>query len=567
MVEDDPVLERLMGPGGLFEVREAVVDGRPVRVFSSAPGSLAHFIDRGRANGAATFLVEAGERLSFEAYFDQVDRFAACLSARSDCPAGSVVALAARNSAAWMVAFSAIVLSGRIPALINSRGSTLSMMAAIEDAGATLLVSDKKRLVQLDAAGCRLGAICLDPEAGPVDALTLPQVMRHAPERPSAPVVDEGDVAVLMYTSGTTGRAKAAALSHRSMVLGVMNTQLARRAILERMADAHGLDAEAMITHMPQASSLLIFPLFHTSGCSALFLTSLVNGDKLVLLPRWDVQLAFTAIEEEKITAMTAVPTMLWDILNAPDRAAYNLSSLRAFSSGGQAIPQTLLASLRAAYPDAVFGTGYGMTEVNGSVAQAVGEDFLSRPDAAGKIVPMADVMVVDEEGRPLPDGQAGELWVRSASLMNGYWLKGQISSPFRPGGWYATGDIGRVDPQGYVRIIDRKTDMVISGGENIYCAEVEQALADIPHVRELAAFGVPDERLGESLVVAVVSSIPAGEISAAVNLRAEQALAPYRRPRAIHVRTVPLPRNAMDKVEKHKLRDEFLMQFGKGNR
>lgn len=178
----------------------------------------------------------------------------------------------------------------------------------------------------------------------------------------------------------------------------------------------------------------------------------------------------------------------------------------------------------------------------------------------------MADVQVVDEQGNKLPTGQVGELWVLSATLMNGYWLKGAISRPFRAGGWYATGDIGRVDEDGFIYIIDRKTDMVISGGENIYCAEVEQALAGAPHISELAAFGVPDERLGESLVVTVVSSAPPDLVREAVQHRAEQALPLYRRPRAIHIQTEPLPRNAMDKVEKHRVREAFLARLEEGH-
>lgn len=558
-IEKDPVVSRLMGAGGVFETRTAELDGFSVRVFTAAPDTLAEFISRGRANGAATFIVETGQRLTFDDYFARVDRLAAHLAGRADCPPGSVVALAARNSANWMVAFSAIILAGRIPALINSRGNAASMLAAVEDGGAGLLIADAKRHQQLTEIGCDLPVICLDDEAAYPGALHLSDLLRDEPVQLPFPEASADDVAVLMYTSGTTGRAKAAALSHRSMVLGVMNTQLARRAILERMADAHGMDVEAMIAHMPQASSLLIFPLFHTSGCSALFLTSLVNGDKLVLLPRWNVTTAFKAIEAEKVTAMTAVPTMLWDMLNAPDRSQHDLSSLRAFSSGGQAIPADLLNGLRDVFPGAMFGTGYGMTEVNGSIGQAVGEEFLSRPAAAGRLLPMADICVVDEDERSLPLGETGEIWVRSASLMKGYWLKGRINRPFRPGGWYATGDIGRVDEDGYIYIVDRKTDMVISGGENIYCAEVEQALKSAPHVSEVAAFGVPDERLGESLVVAVVSDDPAERVIEAVQHQAEQALPAYRRPRAIHVRRLPLPRNAMDKVVKNEVRADYL--------
>lgn len=558
-IKYDPILETLMGPGGAFEVVDAQVDGRTVRVFSSAPQALSTFINQGRVHADKTFIVEPGLRLTFGEYFERVDALSAHLMSREDCPQGSVVALAARNSAAWMIAFSAIVLSGRIPALINSRSLGPTMRAAIEDGDAHLLIADEKRLAQLREAGCDVAAISLDGEGLSAPDLSLKDLLATEPTGEGGPTGQAEDLAVLMYTSGTTGRAKAAALSNRSMVLGVMNTLLARRAILEPMAAAYNIELAVLESQMPQGSSLLIFPLFHTSGCSALFLTSLLNGDKLVLLPRWEFTEAFQAIQDEKVTSMTAVPTMLWDLLNAPNRGDFDLSSLRSFSSGGQAIPMPLLNSLREAYPEGVLGTGYGMTEANGSVAQAIGEEFLSRPDAAGRVLPMADVKVVDESEQDLPQGQVGELWVRSATLMNGYKLGDKINTPFKDGGWYATGDIGRVDEEGYVYIIDRKTDMVISGGENIYCAEVEKALSGIDGVSELAAFGIPDDRLGEVVVLAVVSDRPADEIGRAIAAKATSSLATYQQPKDIHVRDEKLPRNAMDKVEKNRVRQDYL--------
>jgi len=558
-IKYDPILETLMGPGGAFEVADAEIDGRTVRVFSGAPETLSSFINQGRAHADKTFIVEPGLRLTFSEYYDRVDQFAAHLKAREECPPGSVVALAARNSAAWMIAFSAIVLSGRIPALINSRSLGATMQAALEDGDAQVLVADEKRLSQLRDAGCQLPAISLDGKGGGAADIALGELLQSTSSRPVSELEgNAGDVAVLMYTSGTTGRAKAAALSNRSMVLGVMNVLMARRAILERMAAAYNIELSLLQSQMPQGSSLLIFPLFHTSGCSALFLSSLLNGDKLVLLPRWEITEAFRAIEEEKVTAMTAVPTMLWDILKAPNRADFDLSSLRSFSSGGQAIPIPLLNSLREAYPEGVFGTGYGMTEVNGSVGQAIGEEFLSRPDAAGRVLPMADIKVVDENEQDLPQGSVGELWVRSATLMNGYKLGKEINRPFKDGGWYATGDIGRVDEEGYIYIVDRKTDMVISGGENIYCAEVEQALSGVDGVKELAAFGVPDDRLGEKVILAVVSEMPAEKIGRAIADKANKNLATYKQPKDIHVRSEALPRNAMDKIEKHRVREDY---------
>lgn len=555
----DQILDSLLGPGGAFETRDTVIDGRTVRVFADAPESLAEFIQQGRKHGDETFIVESGNRITFNTYFEHVDRLASHLNKILEGSDRNVVALASRNNANWMIAFSAIVLSGAIPALINSRGTGENMKAAIDDGSANLLLADTQRLNALREAGCELSAICLDNISPEPNTLTLEEAISNSEIDYKVQIANKNDVAVLMYTSGTTGRAKAAALSNLSMVLGVMNTLLARRAIMERMAQAYNIEMSILLSQLPQGSSLLVFPLFHTSGCSALFLSSLVNGDKLVLLPRWDITNAFRVIENENVTSMTAVPAMLWDFINAPNRMEFDLSSLRSFSSGGQGIPSPLLSKLRKAYPMAMFGTGYGMTEANGSVAQAIGEDFLNRPDAAGKILPMAEVKVVDDQDRRLETDSIGEIWVRSASLMNGYWLKGDINNPFKDDDWYATGDIGRVDQDGYIYILDRKTDMVISGGENIYCAEIEQSLNGIEGVSEIVAFGIPDDRMGEILILGVVSEVMPDQILPSINLKIEESIAPYKRPVDIYFRNQPLPRNAMDKVEKHKVRQDYL--------
>ena len=563
--KNDPILDSLLGVGGAFETKDVVIDDRTVSVFENAPDTLAEFIQRGRQHGNATFIVEDDERLTFDEFFRQVDLLASHLSKILKDSERNVVALASRNSAAWMIAFTAVVLAGGIPALINSRGTGENMKAAVDDGDAVLLLTDTKRLQALQHEGCEIPAICLDKTPLKPETTTLEEILATSDSQKTTPRSENSDVAVLMYTSGTTGRAKAAALSNRSMVLGVMNTLLARRVIVERMAKAYNIEISVLLSQMPQASSLLIFPLFHTSGCSALFLASLVNGDKLVLLPRWDITNAFKVIQAENVTSMTAVPTMLWDIINAPNRLDFDLTSLRSFSSGGQGIPIPLLTKLREAYPMAMFGTGYGMTEANGSVAQAIGEDFLNQPDAAGKILPMAEVKVVDVDGRELPNEGVGEIWVRSASLMNGYWLQGNISNPFKNEGWYATGDIGKVNEEGFIYILDRKTDMVISGGENIYCAEIEQAMGSIDGISEMAAFGIPDERMGEILILAIVTSLPADQVRPVVKKKVDETLASYKRPKDIYIRSHPLPRNAMDKIVKNKVRQDYHSTQSKG--
>lgn len=555
----DPIVETLLAPGGEFEVVE-IDDGKgPKRVYAQAPKTLGEFISKGRAFGDAIFVVDGDERLSFDAFFEKADALAAFLSDDASTDTGDVIALAMRNSAHWMISFVAIVLAGRIPALVNSRGSPSAMAAAVEDSGAKLVIADTARLKALKSEGLNIPQLSSGEVAV---AVSLEEVMdKHKGKTATFDLLspEAQDVSVLFFTSGTTGRAKAAAISHRAMSIGMQNVVLARVAIIQQMAEKYQIDLATLEQHMPQASTLMIFPLFHVSGCIALFLNSLVMGGKLVLMNRWRVDEACRIIEAEKVTTFNAVPTMLWDLVNTPARSDYDLSSLSSFSSGGQAVPQSLLDAVMETFPNGMLGTGYGMTEAAGSVAQVTGDAFLSNTKCAGRILPMVDVKIVDEDGKDLGFDTSGEIWVRSANLMEGYWLKGEIKSPFQDGGWYVTGDIGYLDEDGYIYIVDRKTDMVISGGENIYCAEVQAAFMEMPEVKEVAAFGVPDDRLGEKLVLVVVSDEEGPSLETKLREQAANALGDYMRPKDYYIRSKPLPRNAMDKILKAQLRDEVL--------
>lgn len=555
---DDPILAALTGPGGAFEVASIEGERGPVRVFKTAPATLGDLVERGRRHGEAEFAVLDDRRLTFNGFFAWADALAAHLD-KGPAGRGEPVALAMGNSLEWMAAFAGIVLSGRIPALINSRATGPDMAAAVEDAGAALVIADAKRLERLREAGCSLPAMASE---GAPAAESLEAIMASGAPRQSAPMAAPDDVAALFYTSGTTGRAKAAALSHRNIVTGITNTSLARAAILRRMAEAYQVDLAIIEANMPRTCSLLMFPLFHTSGCMALFLSSLAEGGKLVMLQRWDVEEACRLVEAEKITSFPGVPTMLWDLVHSEGAKSRDLSSIVTISSGGQALPLGVLKAVTDAFPKAVIGAGYGMTETSGSVSQATGEEFMRKPEASGRLLPMVEARIVDEAGSELPLGEVGEIWVRGANVMKGYWLKGAVTGPFREGGWLATGDIGLLDEDGYITIVDRKTDMVISGGENIYCAEIEQAFSRHPDLVETAAFGAPHDRLGEMLILAAVSPRAATDKKGLIDeldAFAAQHLAGYKRPRDIVVTAERFPRNAMDKIEKHIVRQRYL--------
>jgi len=541
MKQADPVLESLMSPGAPFEV----VNSGQIRVFKNAPPNLSLVLQRARHFGEADFIVAGDQRLTYSDFFQRADALAAHLIGKLDIQPGQSVAICMQNSPEWMIGFVAITLAGGVAVLINSRGTGEAMKSAVHDADTLLVLADEKRAEKLKDAGLDIPVLLGRdfPQSGAI---------YETPNRTSE------DLAVMMFTSGTTGRAKAAALSHRAMVHGVMNTQMAMAAIFQKMAADYGMDIETLRKQMPQACSLLAFPLFHTSGCSAVFLTTMSTGGKLVLMDRWDGSKALEIIEAEKVSTFGGVPAMYWDMFSAPDYDQRDLSSLKALSCGGQALPLSLLSEIRKRFPQGFIGAGYGMTEMSGAVSQANGAAFLANPDASGQILPMTDVKIADDDGNEVAEGDVGEIWAKGATMMSAYYGRPEDTAKAFEDGWYKTGDVGRMDENGYIYIVDRKTDMVISGGENIYCAEVEQALGKHTAVQMVTTFGVPDDRMGERLIAAFQMNDPSISKDELLAF-AKDNLAAYKVPTDIIILDRPFELNAMGKVQKQKVRQEYL--------
>ena len=490
-----------------------------------------------RRHGDATFIVDGDVRLSFNDAFARRDALAGQLGIQ----VGDRVALCMRNRAEWMIGFLAIIHAGGVAVLVNSRGAPHELAAAVTQTGAALVLADAHR-TELLREGGYAGRI--------LDADDFPT--KGEPFTPP-PAAGPHDPAVILFTSGTTGQVKGAVLSHRNIITGIMSIQMAGLMVLHNTARNMGVPVEQILAHIPQQATLLVYPLFHISGLGASFLSPFLSGTKVVILPKWDAGEAAKKIADEGVTMLSVVPTMLWDMLHKAKLADFNLSSLRNIGTGGQALPINLLDEMRAACPDAVMGTGYGMTETAGSIAMALGEDFIRNRGSPGRILPLMDVRIEGDDGAPLPTGQAGEIVVRGAQVMLGYWEQPDATAAvMTDDGWMRTGDVGYLDEEGYIFIVDRKKDMVISGGENIYCAEVERTLSEMPQITECATFGIPDDRLGE-LLVAVVRG--AGVDEGAVIAHVANRLARYKAPAHVAVVAAPLPRNHLDKVDKIALR------------
>lgn len=545
MSQVDPLFAAVTAPGTPFELTER--DG--LLQFAKAAPDLALMIEYARRHGDKTFLVDyssegAERRLTFEQVFAWRDQLVPMLRIRR----GDRVAICMRNRAEWMVAFMAVIKAGGIAALLNSRGSPAELVAMLDDVTPALVLTDSRRAALIREGGYQGRMLDLTK---PFDAQEIGRLSAEA--MPDPGLARPLDPAAILFTSGTTGRVKGAVLTHRSLITGLMLMQLSGVMVLHNMAKAHGIAPETLMASLPQQSALLVYPLFHISGLGAAFLSPLFAGSKIVIMRRWDAQEAVRLIGAEQITMFSAVPTMLWDMLHRAKLGNADLSSLRNIASGGQALPVNLLDEIRAVCPQAVMGTGYGMTEASGSLAQAVGEDFIRNRSSAGRVLSMAQVRIVAPDGAVMPTGQSGEIQLKGAMVMAGYWNRPEeTAAAFTEDGWLRTGDVGYVDAEGYIFIVDRVKDMVISGGENIYCAEVERVMGEIPGVGECAAFGIADERLGELLVAVVRAE---GVDEQAVKEWVGERLARYKAPGRVVIISDPLPRNDVGKVNKVALR------------
>nr|WP_295660962.1 class I adenylate-forming enzyme family protein [Polymorphobacter sp.] len=559
----------LTAPGQPLEMETRDIRGNPTRTWKNAPPTLAHVFLAGRAHGDKVFLVHDDERVTFEAFSRAVLALAAQLTA-DGVVKGDRVAIVKRNLPEWPVAFFAAELCGAIVTPLNAWWTGVELEYGLVDSGAKLLLVDAERLARLTAhlPACRdLTRIYVtrsDEEPGnPIvrrleDVIGTAETWADLPEGTMPPValaLDPEDDATIFYTSGTTGKPKGALGTHRNIVSNIMASALsAARTYLRRGEIPPAPDPLA-----PQKGTLLSVPFFHATGCHAILSPSLFAGAKLVMMRKWDPETAMALIERERLTGCGGVPTIAWQIIEHPNRHKYDLSSLESVAYGGAPSAPELVRQIKSQFGGASAGNGWGMTETSATFTHHMGEDYQHRPDSAGPPVPVCDVKVTDPDGRELPAGEVGELWGRGPNIVKEYWRKPQATAETFIDGWVRTGDLARVDDEGFVFIIDRAKDMLIRGGENIYCVEVENALYDHPAVMDAAIVARPHHSLGEE--PAAVVTLKDGGHATADELRAFVAarLAGFKVPVEVRFWTGPLPRNANGKILKSELKKLFV--------
>ncbi|MCU0309717.1 MAG: acyl--CoA ligase [Acidimicrobiales bacterium] len=541
------------GPGGPMEIVEATVCGHPTRVFATAPRSLRDHWESLRDRGDDTFVVYEDEEWSYADVLGEIDALAAALVERYGIIRGDRVAIAMRNLPEWIVAYAAITSIGGVAVLLNAWWTGPELEYGLTDSGATVLVADEDRYARV---ADRLAEIDVEAVVVRSDAVLAPpaahlrDVVVAGSRRPDVDV-DPDDDATILYTSGTTGHPKGAVSTHRAVLTGLFG--FACRTVVEMLRRDPG-EAPA---HRP--AFILVVPLFHVTGCIPVMLGATLSGAKLVMLHKWDPARALELIERERVTNFVGVPTMAADLLACPDFATRDTSSLQNVSGGGAPMAPELVRRIDGSFATARPMLGYGMTETNAYGPSNSGDDYLAKPASTGRVVPIIEVRVVDEHGAARTTGEVGEICFRGASLFRGYWNRPEDTEAALKDGWLHTGDLGYVDDEGFVFVVDRLKDMVLRGGENVYCAEVEAAVYEHPGVHEAAVFGLPHDRLGEEVACAVQPragvSIDVDELTDFLRERIAAFMVPTR----WFVHEAPLPRGATGKILKRELRDDVL--------
>ncbi len=548
----EEILMSLIAPGAEFEVTLAKIDDVDYRVFAGTPNSMRDFFAKCEGHPDKEFLVYQDERYSFGEVWARVNSLGHALCTEYGIKKGDRIAIAMRNYPEWIFAYMAIISIGGVAVPLNGWWTGEELDFALRDCEAQLLIADQERLVRLKDYLPKLGikAIAVrTPGELPANVDSFDTVMGRSAGKVMPQVdIDAEDDAAILYTSGSTGYPKGAVSTHRAILTTIMTWNMVTEVRAEMMKD------------LPQSpypiASLLTIPLFHVTGCNSLFLLSLLTERRIIMMYRWDAGEALRLIEEERITDFLGVPTMSYELFHHPDRASRDLSSLSNLGSGGAARPADHVRELAEGMEHAPPSGGYGLTETNALGAVISGDEYQAHPTSTGRPTPpIVEMRMVDEDGNDCPTGEAGEIWIKSASNIRGYWNRPDANATSFTDGWFHTGDVGYLDEEGYLYIVDRIKDIVIRGGENVSCLEVEGVLNSHPDVSECVVFAIPDERLGET--VAAAASVHPGKTVTPEMLQklAREHLAAFKAPERIWIHTESLPRIASGKIDKRGIR------------
>jgi steroid-24-oyl-CoA synthetase len=563
----DAANAKLGAPGVRFEIQELLIRGVRTRVWKNCPPTLRDLFLVGGGFKDRTFLVYESDRATFESFSRATLAFAAELQRRG-VRKGDRVAVVMRNLPEWPVAFFAAALCGAIVTPLNAWWTGAELEYGLTNSGTKVAVMDAERherlaphlakcaaleaiyIARAPATFVASGFVRMEAVLGAVnDWSALPEGRLPEVE------LDPEDDATIFYTSGTTGNPKGALGTHRNITTGIFTAgAVAARAFLRRG------EAPPDPATLPQKVSLLAVPFFHVTGCNASLVPAVFSGGKIVLMRKWDVEQALQLIKRERVTVTGGVPTIAWQLIEHPQRSRYDLSSIEAIAYGGAPSAPELVRRILEVFPKAQAGNGWGMTETSASFSGNTAEDYANRPSSCGLAPAVGAMKIMSADGaRELPAGETGELWVKGPMVVKGYWNNAAATAQTFVDGWLRTGDVARLDAEGFCYIVDRAKDMLIRGGENIYCIEVENVLYDHPAVMDAALVGLPHRTLGEE--PAAIVHLKPGATAGEEELRAWVAarLAAFKVPVKVVLWPETLPRNPAGKILKSELKKTLL--------
>ena len=551
----DEAIQALTGEGGMLPLTTFEKHGQKLPMIASAPPALSHFFAYFCMQHAdAEFLVDGETRLTFGQSYAAARHVAAALIAGHGIRKGDRVGIAARNSANWIIAYMGILMAGGVATLLNGWWQGPELCAGITDVECTLVLADDrcaKRIAECGATGS--ARIVVFSHDGPPEIGLAPVLAAGGDAATELPELTGDDIATILFTSGSTGQSKGAFSDHRGVVQGTFS-YIAQTLMALNIVTRQGKAPEG------QPATLLNVPLFHVTAEVPVLLQSFAIGRKLVLMPKWDAEEAMRLIEREKISYFVGVPLMSYEIAQHPNRDKYDLTSCVTFAAGGAPRPVEHVKRIKETMDWAFPILGYGLTETNGVGCGNFNENYMAKPDSTGQASrPLVDLAILDDNGHPLPQGQVGEVAIRSVANFLGYWNnEAATRAAIMPDGYFRTGDLGYLDADGYLFIVDRKKDIIIRGGENISCVEVESAIYAHPDIAEASVFGIPDERFGE--IVGAVYVVRDGASLTDEQLTGFLAgqLAAFKVPARLWQSAEALPRLGTAKIDKVSLRKSY---------
>lgn len=537
-------IEQLTAHGERYELQDIDVRGNRCKWFVNAPESLSQLINESRCD--KVFYVYEDERYTFDEFYQRASSLANRLIEDFDVKPGDRVAIGLRNYPEWPIAFAAIISIGAVVAALNAWWESDELEYGINHIGAKVAVVDQERLdrINRNKGLDSLQVISVRSKtcdrSTPIDRLMNDQVeMPHVDMKPD-------DNAVILFTSGSTGHPKGSVSTHRNILASLLSWEL---DLACKATVAASQNQSFYQRRKFEDAALLGMPLFHVNGLLAVLLMSFRRKRKTVAMYKWDPKLAVDLVEKEQIVSFVGTPAMTGDIMFAAQKYAKDVSSLLAVGGGGSARAESQVKGIDDTFKNAKPNTGWGMTETNSIGTSIMGNEYLERPSSSGTVSAVLELAIIGDDGEFLSAGERGELLVRGTSVIHEYWNRPDSKDDFLDGGWFRTGDVAYLDEEGYLYIVDRLKQIIIRGGENIGCSEVESALLNDPDIIEACVYGVPDERLGEEVAATIFAEQAIDVDGLKESLKTK--LANFKIPKNVKVSHDPLIRIASGKIDK----------------